>query len=529
MVLLHVRTHWCDSPPAGTPVRQPPPPWAGGYPGTVPLQPFDLDPVSGLDKATGAWGLPPGPVATKQVHNVWFPVVRLGDLESSGWAAGPTWAGDPPPPWDTGAGLAAGTLDEGYSAAATGFRVNRVRLYLGANPGSGFVFTVVAPSGAVLGSVPSVAGWTTWSPSPATVADGRGIWSVRIDRAAASSVSEPALLPPVAGPANTVDESYVSPFGNAYEGILGVEVDGDELTTPVTPAPVGSVVIGDCDANGKRPVDLVVTFSPPVPPGWTYTIYWNTALPPQPPTQSTGSVGANAVTRSTSYSPGTYYPSATVVLTHSGGTSTSTSVQFESSPGAGLVVLPCPTTPCPTLTLTANRQSLCAQGGTTGPVTFTATPSVPWTGPYSWNVYDSQMQPVPIPLPTPTGNTLTMRASRQRPVHRHRRDQPVRAVRPADPHGHPRGARRRLHLPDDHRPADGDAGRRLTFSFSANVTPGPGGQPVTYAWDFGDGQTSAAPPPVSHTYAAGTNGVRTVTLTVTGSDPAACTDAEPSR
>ncbi|MDQ0372529.1 PKD domain-containing protein [Cellulomonas humilata] len=526
MVLLHVRTHWCDSPPAGTPVRQPPPPWAGGYPGTVPLQPFDLDPVSGLTRPP-VWGLPPGPVATKQVHNVWFPVVRLGDLESSGWAAGPTWAGDPPPPWDAGAGLAAGTLDEGYSAAATGFRVNRVRLYLGANPGSGFVFTVVAPSGAVLGSVPSVAGWTAWITVPATVADGRGIWSVLIDRAAASSVSEPALLPPVAGPANTVDESYVSPFGNAYEGVLGVEVDGDELTTPVTPAPVGSVVIGDCDANGKRPVDLVVTFSPPVPPGWTYTIYWNTALPPQPPTQSTGSVGANAVTRSTSYSPGTYYPSATVVLTHSGGTSTSTSVQFESSPGAGLVVLPCPTTPCPTLTLTANRQSLCAQGGTTGPVTFTATPSVPWTGPYSWNVYDSQMQPVPIPLPTPTGNTLTMSfpaAGQYTVTAAISRSAPcdpliltaTRVVPVAD-----------CTCPTITGPLTATQVNGCTFSFSATVTPGPGGQPVTYAWDFGDGQTSAAPPPVSHTYAAGTNGVRTVTLTVTGSDPAACTDAEP--
>ena len=294
MVLLHVRTHWCDSPPAGTPVRQPPPPWAGGYPGTVPLQPFDLDPVSGLTRPP-VWGLPPGPVAAKQVHHLWFPVVRLGDLESSGWAAGPTWAGDPPPPWDAGAGLAAGTLDEGYSAAATGFRVNRVRLYLGANPGTGFAFTVVAPSGAVLGSG----------------AQRRRL--DRLDHRAGHHRRRSRYLERAHRPrCGVVGLRACAPAAGGRAG----QRRGRELRLPVRER-----VRGDPRGRGRRRRaddaghprarrigrhrrlrrqreatrgprgDLLPHRSRP---GWTYTIYWNTALPPQPPTQSTGSVGANA-------------------------------------------------------------------------------------------------------------------------------------------------------------------------------------------------------------------------------------------
>ncbi|WP_315093376.1 PKD domain-containing protein [uncultured Cellulomonas sp.] len=495
----------------------------------MPLQPFDLDPVSGLTRPP-TWSGPPGPVGPKDLHHVWFPVVRLGDLESAGWAAGPTWAGSPPPPWDSGAGLPPDTLDEGYSAAATGFRVNRVRLYLGVNPGTGFTFTVVAPSGAVLATVPSVLGWTAWVTVPAGIADGRGIWSVLIDRAPAASVSQPALLPPAAGPANAVSESYVSPFGNEYEGILGVEVDGEELTAPVAVVATGSVVIGDCDANGKRPVELVVTFTPPLPSGWGYQLSWNStqAPPPTTPPATVGPMPLAGLRTTVAYPPGTYLPSVVVILTPpGGGTPTVTTIQLESSPGAGLVVPVCGTPPCPTLTLTASRQNLCVQGGTTGPVTFTATPSQPWTGPYSWNVHDSQMNPVPMPAPTPTGSTLTMSfpaAGQYTVTAAIIRSAPcdplivtaTRIVPVAD-----------CSCPTITGPLNATPVNACTFSFSATVTPGPSGQPVTYAWDFGDGQTSSAPPPVSHTYATGTSGPRTVTLTVSGSDPAACTDVEP--
>jgi len=53
----------------------------------------------------------------------------------------------------------------------------------------------------------------------------------------------------------------------------------------------------------------------------------------------------------------------------------------------------------------------------------------------------------------------------------------------------------------------------LTVSFSSSGSVDPGGQPLTYLWDFGDGGTSTEANP-SHTYTSNSVGTDTATLTV---------------
>ncbi|MBM6400883.1 PKD domain-containing protein [Phycicoccus sonneratiae] len=523
MVSLYVRTHWTDQPPPGLPQLSPPPAWTGGYPGPVPLQPFDPTPAGGT--APPPW-TGSGPVSTKEEYAVWFPVVAESDLDASGWVAGPGWAGSPPPYWESASGAPASTADRGYGPTATGFRVNRLRLWVrggAAGSATAFTFTVLDPTGAVLGTVTSTAGWTAWIPVPAGLADGRGIWTVRVNRSPGASVPAPSLYPDAASPANAVRETFVSPYNSPFEGILGVELDGVEITTTPAPTPSMTTVIGACDAAGRRPVTLEVDFAPPLPTGWSYSVSWATALAPPPPAPSTGTVtGAPLPSVSTvvTYPQGTFYPSATVVLTSPAGTSTTTPLYVPS-----LVVPTCPTDqPCPDVVVTASRSGLCVDpAGTTGPVTFTAevragTPPapVPWTGPFTWTVRDSAGLVVPLAPPVSTGSTLTTSFTRaDRYV--------VTATIVRDPACEPpilAGAVV-VDVATCGCPTilGGLTATRVdgcSFDFSATVvaTGVPG---LTYSWDFGDGTTSAAAPPLRHTYASG-NGPRTVTLTVTGTD-----------
>lgn len=520
MAGLYVRAHWTDLPQPGAPSVRPAPAWTAGYPGTVPLQPMT---TTGGVTAPPSWS-GTGPVSSKEEQTVWFPVVRHSDLDASGWAAGPNWAGSPPPFWENASGAPAGTADQGYGAGATGFRVRRVRLWVSAAPGSGgaaFTFTVVTPGGVTVGTVTSSPGWTSWLTVPTTIQDGRGIWTVRINRSPGASVPAPSLYPDGSSPANAVDETFVSPYNNPYEGILGVEVDGDEITTPVTVTPSMTTAVGACDPAGRRSVTLTVDFSPPLPSGWSHTVTWSSGT--AAPTSSSGTVGGTAlpsVSTVVAYPSGTFYPSATVVLTPPGGSPTTTVVHVPS-----LVVPTCPTdVGCPDVVVTASRTGLCVDAnGTTGPVTFTATvlqgvPSAPvtWTGPFTWTVRDSAGAIVAVPSPTPTGNTLT--TSFTRPDRYVVTATIVRAAECEPPilTGSVVVDVSQCGCPTI---VGGLSATRVdgcSFDLSATVVAG-GATGLQYAWDFGDGTTSSAPPPLRHTYASGT-GPRTVTLTVTGAD-----------
>ena len=268
MTLLHVRVHWSDEPQAGSPPLQPPPGWTAGYPGPVPRQPFVVG-AAGTPVPDPPWpSTPPGPLGAKYARAAWFPVVAASDLASSGWSAGPAWAGRAPGPWESASGDPAGHLRHRVLHDGDRFPGEPVPGLAPGDPSSDFVVTATSPGGAWSGSVATASGWSAWVNVPATVTDGKGIWALSIDRAAGSSVSQPALLPdPAGGPRNSVDEPYVSPYGNEYEGVLGVEVDGVELTSVVVTAST-SVSIGDCDAAGRRPTTLTVDFTPPVPVGW---------------------------------------------------------------------------------------------------------------------------------------------------------------------------------------------------------------------------------------------------------------------
>ncbi len=523
MAILYVRTHWTDLPPSGSSQLQPAPSWAASYPGTLPLQPFGPGPAGG-PAVPPTWSTATkGPVTRGDEYTVWFPVVAHADLQSSGWAAGSGWAGAPPPHWDSSSGAPAGVSDMGYGSGATGFGVRRVRLYVQKGQGGDFSFTVRAPSGAVIGTATTsqVDGWTPWLTVPASVADGRGIWSVVIDRTAASSVSAPSLLPAGGSQQNAVAEPYVSPYNNVFEGILGVAVDGDELTTTVPPAVSLTATPGACDASGRRAVSLDAVFTPPLPSGWSYSVTWTTALPPPPPPPATGTVGPTAlpsVTTVVPYPPGTHYPSATVVLTPPGGVPTSQVLYV-----ASLAVPTCPTdVDCPELTLAASRTGVCVDAsGASGAVTFTARVTsggqpVAWSGAYSWTVRDSAGQQVGVPSPVPTGDTLTMSFTRpDRYV--------VTAAIVRDPACEPPILTASVVLdvgacgcPSI---AGGITASRVdgcTFDFAATVVAS-GASGLTYLWDFGDGTTSTSPPPTRHVYGAG-SGARTVTLTVTGAD-----------
>ena len=337
MSLLYVRTHWCDQQPGGVAPQQPVPPWTAGYPGPVPLQRFTLNPVTGV---TGPLEWPGvGPVSVRQTHHVWFPVVAHSDLDGAGWASGPTWAGSPPPEWPAAAGAPPNTSDLGYGAAAAGFRVNRLRFWLDAPPGTDFQLTVTAPDGTTLpGPLPTALGWSAYVIVPASLADGKGIWTVEINRVVGSSVAAPSLLPTTANPGNSVSESYVSPYGDLFEGILGVEVDGIEIVSP-DPRTVGTTVsIGkDCDPQGRRKVSLDLTFAPPLTNGWSYNVTWTTGVSAAHPT-ATGVVGqvplqTLPMPAPVDYPAGTYFPSATVVLTPPGGAAFTQVVDFSTGRG----------------------------------------------------------------------------------------------------------------------------------------------------------------------------------------------------
>lgn len=521
MTVLYVRAHWSDSAPVGQTPHYPAPPWASAYPGPVPLQAFAVN-AAGLTVPDPVWPTTTtGPLGPKFVRSAWFPVVKAADLDSSGWSTGTAWAGSPPPAWEIPSGAPAHTADVGYANGATGFRVDRLRVWQGTSPGSDFVLTITAPAAAWSTTLPLTTGWTNWVNVPAALADAKGIWSLQIERATGSAVSEPAFLPNAVSPSNAVHETYVSPYGSVYEGILGVEVEGTELSS-VMVTPSGAVVVGDCDVSGHRPTALTVNFTPALPVGWSYSVTWSTTLAPPFPSTSGTVTGAPlpSVSTTVSYMPSTVYPTATVTLTPTTGASVTTLVGFTTGAGSGVLVANCTDAVCHDLSVSANRSALCVDAsGTTGVVTFTAsvTPATPaWTGPLSWTVRDQLGAIVPLPLPSPTGATLSMAFHS---AGRYTVTAAIARPSPCDPLL--LAATLVLDVADCRCPTV-SGGLHATqvdgceFAFSAQVTPAPSGGAITYLWDFGDQTTSTAAPPVNHRYAPGSSGQRTVTLTVLG-------------
>ncbi|TRW47651.1 PKD domain-containing protein [Georgenia yuyongxinii] len=400
--------------------------------------------------------------------------------------------------------------------------MNRLRLFQDMAPGADFEFTVFAPDGTNVGTVPSAIGWTAWLPVPAALVNGRGVWTVLIDRAPGSSVAQPALLPSPTSPGNAVDEPYVSPYGNRLEGVLGVEFDGQELT-PTVPSVTALVTLGPCDAAGIRgPTTLEVGFAPPLPPGWTYQVVWTTGVGPPITVGGTvppGGPPLPSVTRAVVYVPGTYYPTASVVLTSPAGAATAQTIAFDSPgpAGTGVVVPPCPA-PCHDIAISGPPRPCLPTGSSASvavTITATFTPAMPtYAGPVTWQIRDGSGNLLPLGVPAPSGHSLT------RSLGLGKYEVTASITRPAGCDPAMVSDSITVNVVDcncatftvDELTASSTDG--CTFTFSAAVSPAPG-VTTTYEWDFGSGPDPTKPnsPTCTHTFPAGTVGPRTVTLT----------------
>jgi hypothetical protein len=260
MTTLKVRAHWTGQPPS-VPIPSP-----IGIFGTPPIM-----------SSSPIWpSSPAGPVKTNQLYNVWCPLVPQSALDDPLTKWGTNTVPPKPPSWASASGAAPNTYDEGYGNSATDFRVTALRLWQEGKPGNDFTYTVTTPSGLVVGTItPAAPGWTTIALS-APIASGKGIWRIDIDRAPISSVSAPSLLlgTPIAG--GGVDEPYVAPYGNQFEGILGLEFTGDEIvvTPPSCPGvTINPISISPNCINGKWGVDFTIQVSQPATQ--TSVFQWN--------------------------------------------------------------------------------------------------------------------------------------------------------------------------------------------------------------------------------------------------------------
>lgn len=257
MPILRVWAHWTDLPPTGQNLQAPPPaslttsPMSGpAYPGVVPTVP--IPPPN--------W--PPSPAGSQSPHGtyrVWAELACETDIAAANWGGG-SWAGPPPPPWPSATG-SPGQGDEGYSSAATDFTVQQVGILLDATPGTDFSFRIATPGGVSVATIAPTGPGVTWA--PVNVASGRGIWTIEIDRRPTSSVSEPALFgTPAFPPFNPVHEPFVSPYGNPFEGVLGILFDGHETTQQPCPQ---AVVLGaeqETTAGNYQPMQPGACVSP---------------------------------------------------------------------------------------------------------------------------------------------------------------------------------------------------------------------------------------------------------------------------
>jgi hypothetical protein len=451
-----------------------------------------------------------------------LPVVKSNDLDQIGWAhrladgtLSPNWASPPPPPFPNASGAPPNTVNLGYADAATDFLVRRVRFYLQGVTAPDFACELIAPSGISIGTANlTTSGWSVWLTLPTPV-NGKGIWTVRINRQAGSSISPPQFFPdPTLGPGQ--GQSYVLPYGS-NEGILGAEFEGEEVLPPVTVNVQRSVTGGACRPDGTRENAVFsLQFTPQLPSNWFYVVSWTSMLGTSPG-GSSASGPLPSLRGTISYPPGlsgTDTVTATLTLIPPGGPPVSRTEQFTIALQSCIAP-----PPCPQISLTANPANACAAANAPARITFSAaTTPAGYAGSYFWEVIDlATGASLAIPGGPIGGPVLAYLFGSVGSYEVRAEIRPPQGVCP-EPYDRPRTTTRVIVTSCDCptiaapiNPTPGPDG--CTYSFTTQVSAPPG-QQVTYLWDFGDGQTSTQAPPVSHRY-AGTQGQRTVSVSLT--------------
>ncbi|MEO3810976.1 PKD domain-containing protein [Sphaerisporangium sp. B11E5] len=434
------------------------------------------------------------------MYRLWAPLVRQVDLTGAGWSAGANWAGTPPPEWPTSAGLGTGVYDEGFPDAASGFRVNRIRLFQDGNPGNDHTYAIFAPGGQPIGTVtPASAGWTAWLTVPAGIPDGQGIWTVEVDRAQGSSTAQPGLFPRPGNAGNQVDEPYVSPYGDRFEGILGVEFDGEPIS----------------DQPPQCRDEVTLQLSPPLPcarPGVPVAVQFTAAVNPVIPAY-TGpylwqitDVGSGMVLQP--YTSGG--PQQSFVFPGSGTYRVRVKVEqpeCDESVLLDALQFAIPACVCD-VALTGPTQIPCVSSGTAPAQTFTATTSSSYAGPFTWEVWPAAG---PALVQTTGGSTYSF--AFPGPGHYEVR---VSLITAGCEIGTVSDAVS-VTVPSCDCPLLNSLSVNTTSAcdrvFVADVTFPPTAVAVTYEWDFGDGQSATTSvPSVAHTYQS--NGTKHVSVTV---------------
>lgn len=275
MAALKVWAHWTDGPPPPGQTPLPSAPFPPSF-ATYPMQGGAAPKMAYQPKWTGS-----GPITETIVG--WFELVKQVDIDAARWS-GPNFPGPPPP-----------SGDQGYGPLAVGFRVTQITLDLPGAPGTDFEYTVVDPSGAVSATI-TPTGPGNYTVPVTTPFDGKGIWTVIINRQTGSVAAAPTLFRGPAGPgAVAVYEPYISPYGSPLEGILAIEFIGDEILCPTTRSLTAekqvstgwSSIVGSACVDIGQKVRLTANYANPSP--FANTVYeWNFGdSPPQPPAPNT--------------------------------------------------------------------------------------------------------------------------------------------------------------------------------------------------------------------------------------------------
>jgi hypothetical protein len=433
--------------------------------------------------------------------------VNQSVLDAAGWAAGAGWAGAPPAPWPAVSGLPAGTLDEGYSAAAAGFLVTRVRLFTTSQPGTNYTYTVLAPDSTQVGVLtPAQPGWSDWLAVPAQVGDGRGIWTIQINHVA-NLIQAPPLLEPANGAAgNAVGETYVvMEKPDATRSPLGIEFDGQEL-------PPGKTCWQDVELT--RPA--AVPCQPP--DGGPVTVTWTAIVTPAVPAyqggyewqitdQATGGILQP-------YQAGG--PTFTYTVPRPGAYKATVKIDQPDCPEGTLIaadnvtVEPC--TAC-AVSLSGPDHVPCSSGAPVD-LAFTASAGPGYTGPYAWEVRNTTAGPGSPPLYQAEGGTTFTYAFPGPGSY-----MVTVSMQTAGCAAQTAADSSTIEIPDCSCPSLSSPQLSLnqvtpcSWNFSAAVIFPPAPVSISFTWDFGDGQSAVTTvPSTSHTYQA--DGPRHVTVTM---------------